>query len=168
MESTRTAVLQEIGNEIKNANGLNLIWRRGSPGVGKSALAASTAIWPEDQKRRVISFRFEVQGRSTNRDSGQRRQIEDRLHQMSSIIEGVCGDGNITTNALWRAMACDLARLYSYLWPHLAQGYQLGDLSWVQVCMTLLRDWNFLQIDHPQSLISNHLVLNASLLPTNS
>jgi len=44
MEGTRTAVLQEIGDEIKNVDGLNLIWRRGSPGVGKSALAASTAI----------------------------------------------------------------------------------------------------------------------------
>ena len=120
MEGTRTAVLQEIGDEIKNVDGLNLIWRRGSSGVGKLALAASTAIWPEDQKRRVISFRFELQGRLTNRDSGQRRQI-------TSDVQHDRGRLWWCTNALWRAMACDLARLYSYLWSHLAQGYQLGD-----------------------------------------
>ena len=49
----------------------------------------------------MISFRFELQGRLTNRDSGQRRQIEDRLHQMSSMIEGVCGDVRMPSGALW-------------------------------------------------------------------
>ena len=44
MEGTRTAILQETENEIKNVDGPNLIWVRGSPGVGKSALAASMAI----------------------------------------------------------------------------------------------------------------------------
>jgi len=44
MEGTRTAVLQEIENETKNVNGPDLIWIRGSPGVGKSALAANATI----------------------------------------------------------------------------------------------------------------------------
>ena len=43
MQGTRTAILQEIENDIKNVDGHSVIWIRGSPGVGKSALAASTA-----------------------------------------------------------------------------------------------------------------------------
>jgi len=95
MEGTRTAILQKIEDEIKNVNGPNMIWIRGSPGVGKSALAASIANRLEDQKRRVISFRF------------------DRTQSTT-----------ITTNSLWRAVACDLARFYPSLRPHLAQGIQ--------------------------------------------
>jgi len=95
MKGTRTAILQKIEDEIKNVNGPNVIWIRGSPGVGKSALAASIARQLEDQKRRVIAFRF------------------DRTESTT-----------ITTNALWRAVACDLARFYSSLRPHLTQGIQ--------------------------------------------
>ena len=90
MEGTRTTILQEIENEIKNVDGPNVIWIRGSPGVGKSALAASIANRLVDQKRRIISFRF------------------DRT------------ESTITTSALWRAVACDLARLYPSLRQHLA------------------------------------------------
>jgi len=92
MEGTRTTILQEIENEIKNVDGPNVIWIRGPPGVGKSALAASIAIRLEDQKRHVMSFRF------------------DRTEK------------TITTNALWRTVACDLARLYPSLRSRLAQG----------------------------------------------
>jgi len=95
MEGTRTTILQEIEDEIKDVNGPNIIWIRGSPGVGKSALAASIAIRLEDQNRHVISFRF------------------DRTQSTT-----------ITTNALWRAVACDLARLYPSLRSHLTQGTQ--------------------------------------------
>jgi len=94
LEGTRTTILQEIENKIKNVDSPNVIWLRGSPGVGKSALAASIADRLVDQKRHVISFRF------------------DRR------------DSTITTNALWRAVACDLARLYPLLRQHLAQGNQ--------------------------------------------
>ena len=43
MEGTCTAILQEIENGIQSVDGRNVIWIRGSPGVGKSALAASIA-----------------------------------------------------------------------------------------------------------------------------
>jgi len=94
MEGTRTAILQEIENEIKNLDGPNMIWIRGSPGVGKSALAASIANRLVDQKRHVIPFRF------------------DRT------------DSTVTTNALWRTVACDLARLFPSLRRHIVQGIQ--------------------------------------------
>jgi len=94
MEGTRTTILQEIENEIKNVDGPNVIWIRGSPGVGKSALAASIANRLEDRNRHVITFRF------------------DRT------------DSTITTSALWRTVACDLARLYPSLRQHMAQGNQ--------------------------------------------
>jgi len=99
MESTRTTILQEIENEIKNVDGPNVIWIRGSPGVGKSALAASIANRLEDQKRHVIPFRF------------------DRT------------DSTITTSALWRTVACDLARLYPSLRQHLARGHSSSDID---------------------------------------
>jgi len=95
MEGTRTTILQEIEDEINNIDGPNVILVRGSPGVGKSALAASIANRLVDKKRHVISFRF------------------DRTQSTT-----------ITTNALWHAVACDLARLFPSLWEHLAQGIQ--------------------------------------------
>jgi len=60
-----------------------MIWIRGSPGVGKSALAASILIQLQDQNRHVISFRFN--------------------HTQSTTT---------TTGALWHVVVCDLARLY--------------------------------------------------------
>jgi len=98
MKGTRTVILQEIENEIKNVNGPNVIWIRGSPGVRKSALAASIANRLVDQKRHVITFRF------------------DR------------SESTITTSALWRTVACGLARLFPSLRQHLAQG-DLGQSS---------------------------------------
>jgi len=50
VEGTRTAILQEIEHEIKDVDGLDLIWIRGSLSVEKSALAGSVAIRPEDEK----------------------------------------------------------------------------------------------------------------------
>jgi len=93
MEGTRTAILTKIEREIKSVDGPNVIWIRGFPGVGKSALAASIAIRLQGQHRHVICFRFD-RTRSTT----------------------------ITTNALWCAVACDLARLYPSLREYLTQG----------------------------------------------
>ena len=83
MEGTRIAILQNIRNDIENVNGHSVIWIRGSPGAGKSALAASIAARLRKQGRHVISFRFDRTQSST-----------------------------INIDALWRSVALDLARLY--------------------------------------------------------
>jgi len=57
MKDTWTIILEEIKNKIKNIDGPSMIWIRGSPGVGKSALAASIANQLVGQKYHVISFR---------------------------------------------------------------------------------------------------------------
>jgi len=92
MGGTRLDILQQIEAEIKSTDSLNVIWIRGSPGVGKSALAASIAIRLGDQGRHVISFRFD------------RRQ------------------STINTDALWRVVASDLACQYPCLRQHLVEG----------------------------------------------
>jgi len=108
MEGTRTAFLQEIEHEIKNINSPSMIWIRGSPGVGKSALAASIANRLVDQKRRVIAYRFN--------------------HTHSTL----------TTKTLWCTVACDLARLFPSLRQHLDQGNQGHDSSDIDRLFKLL------------------------------
>ena len=83
VEGTRSAILATIETEVKGVDGHNIIWIRGIPGVGKSALAASISTRLQDQGRHVISFRF------------------DRTQSTM-----------ITTDSLWRVVACDLARFY--------------------------------------------------------
>ena len=90
MEGTRTTLLQEIENEIKSVDDHNVIWIRGSPGVGKSALAASIVARLREQDRHVISFRF------------------DRTQSAT-----------ITTDALWRVVALGIARLYPSVRQHI-------------------------------------------------
>ena len=99
MKGTRIAILQRIEDEINKVGDHNVIWIRGSPGVGKSALAASISTQLTDQGRHVISFRF------------------DRTEST-----------RITTEALWRVVACDLARWYPSLRQHLAKGIE-GHIS---------------------------------------
>ena len=99
MKGTRIAILQRIEDEINKVGEHNVIWIRGSPGVGKSALAASISTRLQDQGRRVIPFRF------------------DRTEST-----------RITTEALWRVVACDLARWYPSLRQHLAKGIE-GHIS---------------------------------------
>ena len=101
MQGTRTAILQKIENDIKNVDGHSVIWIRGSPGVGKSALAASTAAWLREQGRHVVPFRFDRTQSST-----------------------------ITADALWHAVALDLARIYPSVCQHIhkiVQGNMLPD-----------------------------------------
>ena len=92
MEGTRLDILQQIETGIKNTDGHNVIWIRGSPGVGKSALAASITKRLQDQNQHVIWFRF------------------DRTQSTT-----------ITTEALWRVVACGLAYQYPSLRQQLAQ-----------------------------------------------
>ena len=92
MEHTRLDILQKIETAIESTNGPNLIWIRGSPGVGKSALAASITTRLQAQKRHVIWFRF------------------DRTQSTA-----------FTTEALWRVVACGLARRYPSIHHQLAR-----------------------------------------------
>jgi len=90
---TRIDILQEIENEVNKGDGHNVIWIGGFPGVGKSALAASVTDRLQRQSRHVIWFRFDCTQSTT-----------------------------ITTEALWRIVACDFARWYPFLRQQLAQG----------------------------------------------
>ena len=99
MEGTHIAILQRIEGEINKVSDHNVIWIRGSPGVGKSTLAASISTRLQDHGRRVIPFRFD--------------------HTEST---------RITMEALWRVVACDLARWYPSLCQHLAKGIE-GHIS---------------------------------------
>jgi len=100
MEGTRNTIIQEIENCIQNIYGHNIIWIRGSPGVGKSALAASISSRLEERGRRVISFRF------------------DRTESTT-----------ITTSALWRVVASDLAQLYPSFGQQLVKGDRVHSTS---------------------------------------
>jgi len=95
MEGTRTTILQEIENKIKSVNGHNVIWVRGSPGVGKSALAASITARLREQDHHVISFCFDCIQSAT-----------------------------ITIDALWRVVALGLARLYPSVRQHILNKVQ--------------------------------------------
>jgi len=93
MKGTRTTILQEIEDEVNKVDGHDVIWIRGSLGVGKSALAASIADRLRVQGRHVIWFRF------------------DRTESTT-----------ITTNALWCVVAHDLAHQYPSFRRQLARG----------------------------------------------
>jgi len=92
MEGTCSDILQAIETEVKNPSGHNMIWIRGSPGVRKSALAASILTQLQDQNRHVISFLLD--------------------HTQSTTI---------TTDSLWRVVACDLACLYPFFCRYLVK-----------------------------------------------
>ena len=92
MEGTRNDILDKIEIEVKRVDGPNVTWIRGSPGVGKSALAASIATRLQEQDRQVICFRFDRTESST-----------------------------ITTDALWRVVARDLAHLYPSVCRHILE-----------------------------------------------
>ena len=94
MEGIRSDILPAIETEAKNAGGHNMIWIRGSPGVGKSALVASISTQPQDRNRHVISFWF------------------DRAQSTT-----------ITTDSLWGVVACDLSRLYPSFHRHLVKHF---------------------------------------------
>ena len=92
MEGTRSDILQAIETKVKNTSSHNMIWIRGSPGVGKSTLAASISTQLQDQNRHVISLWFD--------------------HTQSTTM---------ATDSLWRVVACDLARLYPSFRRHLVK-----------------------------------------------
>jgi len=112
MPGTRLDILQKIETGIRSTDGPSLIWIRGSPGVGKSALAASITARLHAQKRHVIWFRF------------------DRAQSTT-----------VTTEALWRVVACGLAHWYPPLRRQLAQGNaQLSSFNIDRLFETLIQE----------------------------
>ena len=107
MEGIRSDILQAIETEVKSTSGHNMIWIRGSPGVGKSALTASISTQLQDQNRHVISFLF------------------DRTQSTT-----------ITTDSLWRVVACDLARLYPSFRRHLVENFDYTSLFFLTMDST--------------------------------
>ena len=104
LEGMHTTILQDIETKIKNVNGPDMIWTKGLPGIGKSALAASIANWLLDQQCYVISFQFN------------------------------CMESTITTSTLWYTVACDPVCMFPSLWQHLSQGnqeYSLSNIDWL-------------------------------------
>ena len=100
MAGTRNDILDKIESEVKRVDGPNVIWIRRSPGVGKSALASSIAIRLQKQNRQAICFRFDRTEFST-----------------------------ITTDALWRVVARDLAHQYPSVCQHIPKDNQMPILS---------------------------------------
>ena len=58
IEGTCSNILQVIETKVKNTGSHNMIWIRGSPDVGKSALAVSISTWLQNQNRYIILFQF--------------------------------------------------------------------------------------------------------------
>ena len=119
MEGTRGDILQEIETGIKSTDSHNMIWIRGFPGVGKSALAASITTRLQDQGRHVIWFRF------------------DRTQSTT-----------ITTEALWRVIACDFAHRYPPLRQQLVQGNRELSSSNIDRLFEMLIEGPLSTLDH--------------------
>ncbi|KIM19383.1 hypothetical protein M408DRAFT_43656, partial [Serendipita vermifera MAFF 305830] len=83
MEGTRKNVLVQIYDWMENADAPNILWLKGYPGVGKSAIASSFVEHLQSLTRLGSSFFF-------------RREKSN----------------DMTINALWRVVAYDLARHY--------------------------------------------------------
>ena len=112
MEGICSDILQAIETEVKNTSSHNMIWIRESPGIGKSALTASILTQLQDQNRHVISFRFNC---------------------TQSIT--------ITTESLWRIIACDLVYLYPSFHQHLVENFDYTSLFFLTMDSTPSEHW---------------------------
>ncbi|KIM26691.1 hypothetical protein M408DRAFT_72322 [Serendipita vermifera MAFF 305830] len=90
MEGTREDILGAILNWVIDSSAANIFWLKGHPGVGKSAIAASLIEKLQSTRHLGSSFFFQ----------------RERFNVM-------------TTSALWRTVACDLARRYPAVRKHL-------------------------------------------------
>ena len=90
MPGTRRDILERIDTWTTNFNAPNILWLKGHPGVGKSAVASSVVEQLREAKRLGSRFFFQ--------------------RQRSNVM---------TTNALWRTVAYDLAREYPTVRKHL-------------------------------------------------
>ncbi|KIM27690.1 hypothetical protein M408DRAFT_310548 [Serendipita vermifera MAFF 305830] len=90
MEGTRGDVLRTVLDWVADSGAANIFWLRGHPGVGKSAIAASLVEKLRSMARLGSSFFFQ--------------------REKSNAM---------TTGALWRTVAYDLARHFPILRKHL-------------------------------------------------
>jgi NACHT domain len=89
MEGTRRDILERIDTWMTDFDAPNILWLKGHPGVGKSAISASVVERLGAAKRLGSRFFFQRQATS------------------------------MTTGALWRTVAYDLARQYPTMRTHL-------------------------------------------------
>ncbi|KAF5362431.1 hypothetical protein D9756_002757 [Leucocoprinus leucothites] len=90
MQDTRVAILSDVDTRIGDNEDTNLIWIKGFPGVGKSALASTIVSRLRGQGQLLSYFVF------------------DRAKPTIT-----------TTRALWRCVAWDLACLYPAMGPYI-------------------------------------------------
>jgi hypothetical protein len=83
MEETRLDILKSIEQWVADMDAPNILWLKGHPGVGKSTIAASLVSRLQKSRRLGSSFVFQ--------------------RERSAVM---------TTNALWRMVAFDLAKQY--------------------------------------------------------
>jgi NACHT domain len=91
MDGTRRDIFARIDNWVADPAAPNILWVKGYPGIGKSAIASSLVERLRLSKRLGSSFFFQ--------------------RERSTVM---------TPNALWRVIAYDLARQYTSIRKHLA------------------------------------------------
>ncbi|KAF5344552.1 hypothetical protein D9756_011528 [Leucocoprinus leucothites] len=90
MKDTRVAILSDVDDRVRDHEGSNIIWIKGFPGVGKSALAST-----------IVS------------------RLRGRGELLSYFVFDRAKPTITTTRAFWRRVAWDLARLYPAVRPSL-------------------------------------------------
>src|ERR1700742_2776320 len=90
MENTRQNILSEIQKWCTDMNAPNILWIKGYPGVGKSAIATSLV-----------------------------KQLRASTRQGSSFFYQRQKAAEMTPNALWRTVAYDLAHTHPTMRSHL-------------------------------------------------
>jgi hypothetical protein len=99
MEGTRQDILSQVDEWVADFNVPNILWLKGHPGVGKSAVAASIVQRLQDSKRLGSSFAFQ-------------REKADLANPTS----------------LWRMVAFDLSRRYPTVKRTLVDKLSMGDI----------------------------------------
>jgi hypothetical protein len=109
LEGTRQDILKDVEDWMEDFTAPNILWLKGHPGVGKSAIAASLVSRLQSSNRLGSSFVF-------------RRET-----------------ATITTpTALWRVVAFDLARRYPAIKRNLVERLNTGDVHSATVNMANL------------------------------
>jgi hypothetical protein len=100
LEGTRLGLLKRIKDWTTDFSAPNILWLKGHPGVGKSAIATTTVEYLSTMKRLGSRFFFQ--------------------RQKANIM---------TSNALWRIVAYDLAQIHPSIRKAMVAKLKRGDLS---------------------------------------